>query len=163
MSIIIIYKSGGGGGINNFLCHHPATTKNSLWTRSSSTTPKEKPTLTTNLSTTQLSISNITSGLSQWECSQEYDKVMKIIAKNRRVLITTFNDLNMNGTLITFNIVKDVFAELLRNNSMTIKDEYWPFLLKIAEKDTIIDYKFLLDLFKERSQLLVAHPKHSVM
>jgi Ca2+-binding EF-hand superfamily protein len=102
------------------------------------------------------------SALSQWECTKEYEDVMKIIGRNRKVLISSFSDMSKSGSL-TFERVRDVLIELLRNNSIAINESYWPYLLKVAERDSAIDYKFLLEVFKERSQLLVAHPKASIL
>jgi hypothetical protein len=39
---------------------------------------------------------------------------------------------------------------MLRNSGVTIKEEAWPVLIKFTEKDGVIDYKFLLDVYKER-------------
>jgi len=100
--------------------------------------------------------------LSEWECTKEYEDVMKIIGRNRKILISSFSDMS-KVTPVTFEKVRDILIDLLRNNGVTIKEEYWPYLLKVAERDGVVDYKFLLEVFKERSQLLVAHPKASII
>lgn len=48
---------------------------------------------------------------------------------------------------------------MLRNSGITVKEEGWPVLLKFALKDGIIDYKFLLDVYKERIKAIDTHPK----
>jgi len=52
---------------------------------------------------------------------------------------------------------------LLRQNGVKIQEEYWPYLLKVAERDAVVDYKFLLEVFKERAHLLVSHPKANIL
>lgn len=100
--------------------------------------------------------------VSEWECSKEYENVMKIIGKNRKLLISTFDDLKQKGTPITLEKAEEIIGNILKNSGVTLTSEKWPYLLKFAEKDGGIDYKFLLEVFKERLYLLSAHPKNIV-
>ena len=47
---------------------------------------------------------------------------------------------------------------MLRNSGVFIKEEAWPMLIKFAEKDGIVDYKFLLEVYKERIKRIDSHP-----
>lgn len=47
---------------------------------------------------------------------------------------------------------------MLRNSGVTVREDGWPVLLKFAEKDGIIDYKFLLEVYKERIKRIDTHP-----
>lgn len=59
--------------------------------------------------------------------------------------------------------VKEVIGKLLSTTDLTITDSQWLYLYKFAEREEgMIDYKFMLDAFKERLYLLSAHPKTSV-
>jgi len=37
-----------------------------------------------------------------------------------------------------------------------VKEEYWPMLLKFAEKNGVIDYKFLLEIYRGRKARMEA-------
>lgn len=100
--------------------------------------------------------------VSGWECSKEYEKVLKIVGKNRKLLISTFDTMKNSGTPVTFEKARDVIDGMLEKEGIKLTSEKWPYLLKFAEKDEAIDYKFLLDIFKERLYLLSAHPKVNV-
>jgi hypothetical protein len=101
--------------------------------------------------------------VSSWECSKEYEDVLRVIGKNRKTLITQFDDLKKQGQEITFNKAKEVIGEVLKTNGLKVTDEQWPYLLKFAEKDGVVDHKFLLEVFRERSYLLSSHPKTSII
>ena len=47
---------------------------------------------------------------------------------------------------------------MLRNSGVCVREDGWPILLKFAEKDGIIDYKFLLEVYKERIKRIDTHP-----
>jgi len=100
--------------------------------------------------------------VSGWECSKEYEKVLKTVGKNRKQLINTFDTLKNSGTTITFEKAKEVVGDMLEKEGIHLTSEKWPYLLKFAEKDEAIDYKILLEVFKERLYLLSAHPKVNV-
>jgi hypothetical protein len=53
--------------------------------------------------------------------------------------------------LIDFQLVKSTIQELLRNNGFQVNDFYWPFLLKFANTRGVIDYKYLLDVYKYKN------------
>jgi hypothetical protein len=88
---------------------------------------------------------------------------MKIIGKNRKSLISTFEDLKKKGVAINFEKVQEIIGEVLFANGLTVEKEFWPYLLKFAEKDGVIDHKFLLEVFRERSYLLTSHPKADIL
>lgn len=100
--------------------------------------------------------------VSSWECSKEYEQILKLIGKNRKMLISFFEDYKKRRLLINAARVKEVIGQLLHNAGLAITDSQWLYLYKFAERDEVIDYKFMLDAFKERLYLLSAHPKTSV-
>ena len=46
---------------------------------------------------------------------------------------------------------------MLRSSGQSIKEEGWPILLKFAEKNGNIDYKFLLEVYKDRIAKIDSH------
>ena len=48
---------------------------------------------------------------------------------------------------------------MLRNMGLNVKEEFWPFMLKFAEKDHEIDYKFMLDVYKDRIKRIDIQPR----
>ncbi len=57
---------------------------------------------------------------------------------------------------MTFDIAKKVIEEILLQSSLRVKPEYWPMLLKFAEKNGVIDYKFLLEIYRGRKARMEA-------
>jgi len=47
---------------------------------------------------------------------------------------------------------------VLKNNGLSIKPEIWPVLFRFAEKDGTVDYKLLLEVFKQRIQKIDSYP-----
>lgn len=99
------------------------------------------------------------SELSKWECSKEYDDVMKCIGKNRKILLSTFKDMADQGKVITPDIVKQTISQIFITNGLQVNDEFWPYLLRFAEKDGVVDYRFMLDVYRDRINALNSHPK----
>lgn len=88
---------------------------------------------------------------------------MKCIGRNRKILISSFKDIASTGKPITVDVVKGIVDQVLRSNNLKVDEGFWPYLLKFAEKDGIVDYKFMLEVFRERTQALNKHPKVSVI
>ncbi len=108
------------------------------------------------------SVKNATS-ISEWECSKTYEDILKLIARNRKALIATFEDLKSQNVAIDPTKIRQVVVSLLESHGFPLTNEQWLYLSKFAEKDGQIDYKFMLEVFKERLYLLHAHPKASVL
>jgi len=47
---------------------------------------------------------------------------------------------------------------MLSNSGHKLKEEAWPILLKFAERNGLIDYKFMLEVYKERIKRIDSHP-----
>lgn len=47
---------------------------------------------------------------------------------------------------------------MLSNVGLKLSDDLWPVLIKFAEKNGSIDYKFLLEVYKDRIKKIDAHP-----
>ena len=73
-------------------------------------------------------------------------------------MIEIFNNISRKEP-ITSEKAQIIITEVLRNVGIVIEPHYWPYLLKFAEKDGIIDYKFMFEVYKERINRIYAHPK----
>ena len=102
------------------------------------------------------------SELSKWECSKEYDNVMKCIGRNRKILLSTFKDIAEQGKVITPEVVKQTISKIFMAESLQVDEGFWPYLLRFAEKEGVVDYRFMLDVYKERVQVLNSHPKATI-
>ena len=96
---------------------------------------------------------------SKFEISPEFDNILKIVSRNRRFLITQFKQMEARNIPISFKSVKFVLTKLLRNQAISIPENCWPLLISFAEKDGVVDYNYLLDRYKERTQSIFSYPK----
>jgi len=99
--------------------------------------------------------------VSTWECSKEYEEILKVVGRNRKALIAKFDDIKKGGGSVDATKVKEIIGDVLNHNGYKVQDDQWPYLYKFAEKDGIVDHKFLLEVFRERAYLLSSHPKTS--
>jgi len=47
---------------------------------------------------------------------------------------------------------------MLRKSGIIVPEDGWSMLLKFAEKNGAIDYRFMLDVYKERISKIEKHP-----
>lgn len=83
------------------------------------------------------------------ESSKEFDQVMHIIGRNRKYLINLFGEISRTKN-ISYEVVKDVLSHILRSTGVNLENDHFPLLIKFAEKDGIVDYKYMLEVYKER-------------
>ena len=95
---------------------------------------------------------------SKWETTKQYDQIVKTIARNRKHLTDTFGNIAKKGN-VTFEKAKEVMSELLRSVGLYVPEQFWPYMLKFAQREGSIDYKFMLDVYKERINRVDSHPK----
>lgn len=93
-----------------------------------------------------------------FESSREYEEVLRCIARYRKVLRNEFADLAKKGQQITIDVIKYWIGRVLKSSGLQLKEESWPVILQFAKKDGVIDYKLLLESFKERANLINSHP-----
>ena len=91
-----------------------------------------------------------------WEDTQHFEDVCSAIARNRKVLQTAFEARSPAG-LVTLQQARQVLTLALRD--FRLSEDQWLRLLKVAEKSHNVDYKLLLEVFKERSLAKSMHPK----
>lgn len=95
---------------------------------------------------------------SRWENTKQYDEIIRTIAKNRKHLLDVFGGLAKKQK-IEFNVAKEVIAEILRGVGIYVPEEFWGYLIKFGERDGVVDYKFMLDVYKERVSRMDSHPR----
>ena len=83
------------------------------------------------------------------ETSKEYETMITQIARNRKYLLHLFGQITAVEP-VTFNIVKKGIGNLLRSVGIEIENDCYPLLFQFAEKDGKFDYKYMLDIYKER-------------
>lgn len=95
---------------------------------------------------------------SRFENTKKFDDIVRIISKNRKFLLSQFGELKSRKCQIDFNITRKVLGNLLGSSGVRIDTKFWPLLISFADKDGLIDYKYLLDRYKERTQMVDLHP-----
>ncbi|CAG9314254.1 unnamed protein product [Blepharisma stoltei] len=91
-----------------------------------------------------------------WENSQLYDDVCLSISKHRKGLLLTFEALSGTG-FVSFTEAKNIITSILKGTKLP--DILWNQILRVALKDGKIDYKFLLEVYKNRALTKQMHPK----
>lgn len=100
--------------------------------------------------------------LTKWGQSPEYEAILRFIGKNRKVIIETLVELQKQNVPLTFERVKTLLGDMLLKANLNVPDKNWPLLLKFAEKDGAIDFRFMMEVFKERLDIILSHPKEKI-
>lgn len=99
----------------------------------------------------------------EWENTKNYDEVITVIGRNRKLLSNKFMNLQQRKVPITFEVAKDVTKEILDFSRVKMENANWPSLLKFAERDGLIEVKKLLSVFKDRFQNSGSIPRAKVL
>lgn len=86
--------------------------------------------------------------------SRSSDASAATIARNRKVLQLTFEAMSKDG-YVTHDQARNVLGSVLKE----VPDHDWSEILRVGEKKGLIDYKFLLDIYKDRAAFKQKHPK----
>lgn len=92
----------------------------------------------------------------QFEDSREFDDLSKIIARNRKLLNITF-DAMAKGGRIDVGKAKEVLMSVSRQ--LKVSDDMWNRILAVAIKEGMLDYKFFLEIYKDRALIKQWHPR----
>lgn len=101
--------------------------------------------------------------LSDWENSKNYDDVMAVIGRSRKLMMNKFLNLEQRKVVVTYDVAKSVIKEFLENAKVKVSDNKWPLLLKFAEIDGVIHVKTLMDVYRDRVHRLMNIPKTKVL
>ena len=96
---------------------------------------------------------------SQYELSDEFDKVIKAINKNRKYIIESLANIEGSGKKMDFKTVKDFLGNFLRGQRINVDNKLWKLLIGFAERgDDKVDYRYMLDRYRERSSNMNTYP-----
>ena len=96
---------------------------------------------------------------SSYELSDEFDKVIKAINKNRKYIIDKLSNLETSGKKIDFTTVKSFLGNFLRGQRIDVDNKLWKMLIGFAQKDDEkVDYRYMLDKYRERSTNMNTYP-----
>jgi hypothetical protein len=95
---------------------------------------------------------------SVFERTIKFDNIVKIISRNRRFLLHQFTEIALCRLPINFERVKAVLCNLLGTSGIVLDAKFWPLLISFAEKDGRVDFKYMLDRYKERTTMINLHP-----
>ena len=82
------------------------------------------------------------------ENSHLMEEISKIIGKNWRMLQLTFDAMSKDGR-VTYQGTKDVLSTVLKEMNLT--EEQWRAVVKVGEREGGVEYKRLLDIYRERA------------
>ena len=91
-----------------------------------------------------------------WEDTQDFDKVCAAVGRNRKLILLAFEAMSRDSK-VTYEKAKEVLSMALRDYRLS--EEQWRKLLRVADRGGMVDYRFLLDIYKERATLKVLHPR----
>jgi Ca2+-binding EF-hand superfamily protein len=91
-----------------------------------------------------------------WEDSRQYEDVCKVIAKNRKMLIDMFEQVGRGGRC-EYEKAKEAMGTVLQD--FPLGEENWRKILGVAFKDNMVDYKTMLDIYKQRCTSAQLHPR----
>lgn len=92
----------------------------------------------------------------QVEDSKDFDELSKSIARNRKLLSITFEAMGRGGR-VEIAKAKEVLMSVSRHIKVT--DEMWNKVLAVAIKDGMLDYRFFLEIYKDRALIKQWHPR----
>jgi Ca2+-binding EF-hand superfamily protein len=93
-----------------------------------------------------------------WEDTRAFQDVARTIGKNRKMLLLTFEATSRDGK-VSYQSAKDVLSTVLRDAALT--EEQWRQIVRPAEREGMVDFKQLLDIYKERASARDLHPRAS--
>eukprot|EP00825_Cyclidium_porcatum_P044688 TRINITY_DN6617_c0_g1_i1.p1 TRINITY_DN6617_c0_g1~~TRINITY_DN6617_c0_g1_i1.p1 ORF type:complete len:457 (-),score=69.21 TRINITY_DN6617_c0_g1_i1:1088-2458(-) len=110
----------------------------------------------------------------KWEKSYQYDQVIILIARNRKLLKLKFKQVQQNqvGTkkpnvqseskFLDQDTIIQILNEFLQQNGIQIQSNYWPVLINFAKTKQLIDYKLLLNVYRQRCDEICQPPPTQV-
>jgi hypothetical protein len=96
---------------------------------------------------------------SKYELSDDFDKVIKAINKNRKYIIDQLSAVEGSGQRIDFKTVKNFLGNFLRGQRIQVDAKLWNLLIGFAIRDDQkVDYRYMLDRYRERSVNMSTYP-----
>jgi hypothetical protein len=96
---------------------------------------------------------------SNFELSGDFDRVVKAINKNRKYIIDQLSQVEASGRPVDFKTVKKFMGNFLRSQKIDVDSKIWKMLIGFAQRDDEkIDYRYLLDRYRERTSTFDTYP-----
>lgn len=96
---------------------------------------------------------------SNYELSDDFDRVIKVINKNRKFIIEQLCSLEHSGKKIDFKAAKEFLGNFLRSQRIEVDNKLWSLLIGFAIRDDQkVDYRYMLDRYRERSVNMNTYP-----
>jgi Ca2+-binding EF-hand superfamily protein len=83
------------------------------------------------------------------------------IGRNRKFLLENF-EFHSKSSRLTYDVTKKIIEDMLKNSGVYVQDDSWQMLIKFAEKEGEVDYKFFLEIYKDRNKRIDSHPIRSL-
>ncbi len=85
--------------------------------------------------------------------------MLRVVARNRRTLLQCFREEHKKRGEVSIRRAKEIIYPIIKEQAhVEMTDKNWTKLLKFADRNGAIDYEFLLEVFKQRLESLVAFP-----
>ena len=102
---------------------------------------------------------NLKINKASWESSDLYDKMVNFVGKNKSLFMERFREEGKAfGDHIPLQRAKEVFCDILTKSNVKFNEENIGQIMHFAQRSGYIDYRFLLENFRNRHRALVSHP-----
>jgi hypothetical protein len=93
--------------------------------------------------------------------TEEYENLLVFLGKNRKAILEGCHKMEVIPGSVTVATARKILGDLFSHANISIPEQVWPLLTKFAEKDGKIDYRFLVEVYKERVDAILGHPKQT--
>lgn len=87
-----------------------------------------------------------------------FEQALGVIARNRKLLLDKFKLEHKRSPNVTCDAAKEIIGEVLQLSGIRLSDKNFQQLIQFAEKNGIVDYRFLMEVFKQRNQQTISAP-----
>lgn len=91
-----------------------------------------------------------------WEDSKQYEEICRLLAKNRKMLLDSFEQIGRGGK-VEYEKSKEVINTVF--NGIRLNEEQWKKIVGVACRDGLVDYRTMLDIYKQRCTSASQHPR----
>ena len=89
---------------------------------------------------------------------------MLAIGRHRKLIMNKFLNLDQRKIKVTVQAAKEIIGDILDHCKLKVEDKNWPILLGFASrKDGTIDFKLLMNIYKDRVNKIMTAPKAKIL
>lgn len=100
--------------------------------------------------------------LPSFEQSQSFEEFTKFIGRNRKYLLERIENLEHKTPLIDYSDVEKILKDTASQHKMDYAPEVYRNFIAFAMTGEKVDYRLLLEAFKQRAETIHEFPKHKV-